>query len=248
MKLESTSAAPSKSEDEKKLRAETEEFISLIGEWQIKLYAENKRSLLVILQGLDASGKDGAIKKVFADVNPMGIRVLSFKKPTETELSYDFLWRVHHVVPPSGMIHVFNRSHYEDILVPTVEGYLPASFINKRYQQINHFEKLLEESGTAVLKFMLHVSEDEQRDRLKERMTDPKKFWKHKDSDWETLKKRKAYLEVYDEILEKCDDCKWHVIPSDKNWYKEYLIAKAVKEKLEELNPGYPPLVTSMKK
>lgn len=248
MKLDSTSAEPGKSEDEKKLRAETDELIALIGEWQMKLYAENKRSLLVILQGLDASGKDGAIKKVFADVNPMGIRVLSFKKPTETELSHDFLWRVHQVVPPSGMIHVFNRSHYEDILVPSVEGYLPTSLISKRYQQINHFEKLLEESGTTVLKFMLHVSEDEQKDRLKERMTDPKKFWKHKDSDWETFKKRKSYLEVYDEILEKCDACKWHVIPCDKNWYKEYLIAKVVKEKLEELNPVYPPLVTSMKK
>ena len=248
MKLESTPTGPGKSEDEKQLRAETDALVSLIGEWQLKLYAENKRSLLVVLQGLDASGKDGAIKKVFARVNPMGVRVVSFKKPTENELAHDFLWRVHHVVPPSGMIHVFNRSHYEDILVPTVEGYLPPTFISKRYQQINHFEKLLEESGTSVLKFMLHVSEDEQKDRLKERMTDPKKFWKHKDSDWETFKKRKAYLEVYDEILEKCDGCKWHVIPSDKNWYKEYLIARVVKEKLEELKPNFPPLVTSMKK
>lgn len=247
MKLSEYETKPDKSVDESALRDETNRLIIEIGELQLKLYAESKRSLLVIFQGLDTSGKDGAVKKVFADVNPMGCHVISFKKPTEHEYSHDFLWRIHNHVPPQGMIHVFNRSHYEDILVPTVEGYISKDVISKRYKQINHFESMLEENGTAIVKFLLNISYDEQEKRLKERMTDPKKFWKHRDSDWDTRKKWDQYLDVYDTIIENCDATPWNVIPSDKNWYKENLVAKKVIEALERINPQYPELTSNLR-
>ena len=247
MKLAEIKTGPSKSVDESDIRKKTEEMVAAIGEWQLKLYAESKQSLLVILQGMDASGKDGAIKDVFASVNPMGTHVICFKKPNELEYSHDFLWRIHAQAPPAGMIHIFNRSHYEDILVPSVEKFLPETVIKKRFQQINDFEKMLEENGTRVLKFMLHVSMEEQKERLQERMTNPKKFWKHKDSDWETAKKWDTYMEVYDTIFDKCDTCKWHIIPSDKNWYKEYLMAEVILDALKDMKPEYPPLITKMK-
>jgi PPK2 family polyphosphate:nucleotide phosphotransferase len=247
MKLLKAATQPGKGIDEAEIRAAIPASVKSIGELQLALYAEKKNSLLVILQGMDASGKDGAIKDVFADVNPMGSHVICFKKPTEHELSHDFLWRIHANVPPAGMIHIFNRSHYEDIIVPTVEGYLPKSIISKRYGQINDFERMLEENGTTVLKFFLHVSQEEQKERLTERMTNPKKFWKHKDADWETLKKWKDYMKVYESIFNKCNESPWHVIPSDKNWYKEFLIAEKVLEALKKINPKYPALVTKMK-
>lgn len=247
MKLSKRSASPKKSMDENAFRIKTTEFIKEIGELQLRLYAEAKKSLLVIFQGMDTSGKDGAIKNVFSEVNPMGSHVISFKKPTELEYSHDFLWRIHQQMPPYGMIHIFNRSHYEDILVPGVEGFVSKSVISKRYHQINDFERMLEENGTTVLKFFLHISKDEQEERLRERMTNPKKFWKHKDADWETRKKWDQYLAAYETIMKKCNDVPWHVIPSDSNWYKEYLVAEAVLKSLKNINPEYPKLVTNMK-
>src|SRR4030095_3258367 len=198
-------------------------------------------------QGMDASGKDGAIKNVFSDTNPMGTRVISFKKPTEPEYAHDFLWRIHSNVPPAGMIHLFNRSHYEDIVIPTVMGYIPKSIINKRYRHINDFEKMLEDNGTFILKFFLHVSKAEQMDRLKERMTNPKKFWKHKDEDWESTKNWNHFMKVYNRLFEKCNHIPWHIIPSDKNWYKEYLVAEKVLDALKRIKPKYPALITKMK-
>ena len=247
MKLNKIPTGPSSKINEDKIRKAIPEMISSIGELQLMLYAESKRSLLIILQGMDASGKDGAIKNVFEAVNPMGSHVICFKKPTELEYSHDFLWRVHEKVPPAGMIHIFNRSHYEDILVPAAEGFISKDIIAKRYHQINDFEKMLEENGTVILKFMLHVSQEEQKERLTERLTNPKKFWKHKDADWETLKKWDKYMSIYDTLFEKCNAIPWHIIPSDKNWYKEYLIAEKVLEALKDINPKYPPLVTKMK-
>lgn len=248
MNLNNTNTGPDKSVAEEKIRASIGQLVEQIGDYQLRLYAEAKRSLLVILQGMDASGKDGAIKNVFADVNPMGCHVICFKKPTELEYAHDFLWRIHQQMPPKGMIHVFNRSQYEDILVPTVEGFIPEKEISKRYHQINDFEKMMEDNGTKILKFMLHVSPEEQQERLAERMTVPRKFWKHKDSDWDTRKKWDRYHEVYDKIIDECNVVPWHVIPSDKNWYKEYLIAEKVLEALKEIDPKYPPLVTKMEK
>lgn len=247
MKLQKIPTQPGKNIDETAIRAALPALFKEIGELQVALYAENKRSLLVVLQGMDAAGKDGAIKNVFLDVNPMGSHVICFKKPTEQEYAHDFLWRIHANTPPAGMIHIFNRSHYEDIIVPTVEGFIPKNVIAKRYQQINDFERMLEANGTTVLKFFLHIDKDEQLERLKERMTNPKKFWKHKDADFETLKKRKEYMQVHDTIFEKCGEIPWHIIPSDKNWYKEYLMAEKVLEALRKINPKYPPLVTKMK-
>lgn len=238
---------PEKSVDQEKIRESTASLVNKIGELQHRLYAESKKSLLVILQGMDASGKDGAIKNVFAEVNPMGSKVISFKKPTSYEFSFDFLWRIHANVPPAGMIHIFNRSHYEDIIVPAVEGYISEKIIDKRYNQINDFEKMLEENGTTVLKFFLNVSHKEQQERLKERMTNPEKFWKHKDADWETTKKWDQYMKVYERIFEKCAVTPWHIIPSDKNWYKEFVMAEKVLEALVKIDPQYPDLVTTMK-
>ena len=247
MNPDKISTLPGKSIDEPSIRNATSALVKRIGELQLALYAEQKKSLLVIFQGMDASGKDGAIKDVFADVNPLGTRVVSFKKPTEEEYAHDFLWRVHAKMPPAGMIHIFNRSHYEDVLVPSVQGFLPEKVIKKRYDQINDFERMLEENGTTILKFFLHVSKEEQYERLTERMTNPKKFFKHKDSDWENSKKWKQYMKVYKSLFDKCNVVPWHIIPSDKNWYKEYLVAGEVAKALQKINPKYPPLVTEMK-
>ncbi len=247
MNLKKTDTGPASGVNEEECRSEAAKYISAIGELQQKLYAEADQCLLVVLQGMDAAGKDGAIKKVFAEVNPMGCHVIAFKKPTPIEYAHDFLWRIHQNVPPYGMIHVFNRSQYEDIIVPTVEGYISEKVIKKRFGQINDFESMLVENRIQVVKFFLHVSLDDQEERLKERMTNPVKFWKHKDADWEARKKWDDYLDVYESIFEKCNKIEWNIIPSDKNWYKEYLIAKKILETLKEMDPKYPELKTNMK-
>jgi PPK2 family polyphosphate:nucleotide phosphotransferase len=247
MKLHKTASQPGKTVNENEIRKAIPELVKSIGELQLALYASASKSLLVIFQGMDASGKDGAIKNVFVDVNPMGVHVISFKKPTETEFAHDFLWRIHAAAPPAGMIHVFNRSHYEDILVPTVEKFIPEKVLEKRFRQINDFEKMLEENGTTILKFFLHVSHKEQQERLQERMTNPKKFWKHKDEDWETTKKWNRYMKVYETIFKRCGEIPWHIIPADKNWYKDFLVAEKVLDALKKIKPKYPPLVTKMK-
>jgi PPK2 family polyphosphate:nucleotide phosphotransferase len=247
MKLHKSPTQPGSNINENAIRKAIPELVKAIGEQQLALYASGKKSLLVIFQGMDASGKDGVIKNVFMDANPMGVHVISFKKPTETEMAHDFLWRIHAVTPPGGMIHIFNRSHYEDILVPTVEKFIPEKLIENRFHQINDFEKMLEENGTTILKFFLHVSHKEQQERLSERMTNPKKFWKHKDEDWETSKKWSRYMKVYETIFKRCDDIPWHLIPADKNWYKDFLVAEKVLDAIKKIKPKYPPLVTKMK-
>jgi len=246
MKLHNTATCPEKSINEEESRNKTADNVKDIGDRQSMLFAESKKSLLVIFQGMDTSGKDGAIKKVFADVNPNGCHVISFGRPTEREYSQDFLWRIHHHTPPFGMIHIFNRSHYEDILVPSVEGYIDQSIIKERYQQINDFEKMLEANGTTIVKFFLHISKEEQEERLKERMTNPKKFWKHKDSDWTAREKWDQYLEAYDTIIEKCNIVPWHIIPADKNWYKELLVSGQVEMALKKIGSKFPPLITNL--
>lgn len=213
-----------------------------LSELQNKLYAQHRFSVLIILQGMDASGKDGLVNHAFSGINPAGIRVYSWKKPTETELDYDFLWRIHQAVPPKGMIHVFNRSQYEDILVPSVFKTLPAEPVEKRYDIINQFEHLLAVSGTLVLKFYLHVSEKEQLERLQERLTLPEKQWKYDPNDAVTVKNRDKFLEVYETIFKRChtDHAPWHIIPADKNRYKEYLTLKILLEAMEKLPLAYP--------
>ena len=235
---------PPKHIKKEKIKKETEQYIKIIRENQHILYAQSKYSLLIVLQGMDASGKDGATKAIFSSVNPQGVSVTSFKKPSEVELSHDFLWRIHQAVPEKGMIKIFNRSHYEDVLVPVVNKSIDKKELNKRYDHINNFEKLLEENGTKVLKFYLHISEEEQTSRFQERLSDPLKNWKYNPSDKETAKKWPEYRKAYAGVFENCDSVSWNIIPSDKNWYKEYLIAKKVAETLLDLKLKFPNLVS----
>ncbi|MEN8927428.1 MAG: PPK2 family polyphosphate kinase [Flavobacteriales bacterium] len=227
-----------KNEIKKELKVLNEKLIA----FQKKMNAQGKHSLLIIFQGMDASGKDGAARRVLEGVNPSGIKVKSFKKPTDEEFAHDFLWRVHQHTPAKGMIQVFNRSHYEDILVPSVLGYIPKEVIEERYKLINDFEQLLEHNGTKVLKFFLHVSKEEQLERLQERIENPEKHYKHKDGDWETREYWDSYMKVYQSIFDKCNDIPWHIIPSDQNWYKTNLITQKIVEALESMKLEWPAL------
>jgi PPK2 family polyphosphate:nucleotide phosphotransferase len=230
--------------DKKETKKENERMIREIAELQRVLFADERQSILIILQGLDAAGKDGTVRSIFKGINPLGCNVYGFKKPTEEEFAHDFLWRVHQRVPRNGMIHIFNRSHYEDILVPSVEGYYSAERIARRYDHINHFEQLLEDSGTRILKFYLHISKEEQLERLTERINNPQKHWKHNDGDWDSRKKWDDYMEVYERIFEKCNQVPWHIVPADRNWVKVNAVAKILLETLKEMQLSWPDLET----
>ena len=182
--------------DKDKIQEKTKKILKKIGELQNKMYAQNKFSLLIVLQGTDASGKDGVTKGLVKYCNPLGVKIHSFKKPTEEEYAHDFLWRVHNASPRKGEMKIFIRSHYEDILVPSVEKYIPEDIIEKRYKVINDFEKLLENNGTVILKFFMNVSMEAQKERLMERIELKEKHWKHKDGDWDTREKWDKYMEV----------------------------------------------------
>jgi len=230
--------------DKKDTEKKTKKMLKEIGELQHKMYAQGKYSIIVVLQGTDASGKDGVTKGLLRYCNPVGIEVHSFKKPTDLEYAHDFLWRVHNVCPEKGVMQVFIRSHYEDILVPSVEKFIPAEIIEKRYETINTFEKMLEDHGTKVLKFFLNVSKEVQEERLKERIELKEKHWKHKDGDWDTREKFDQYLKVYQKVPPRCNDVPWHIAPADKNWQKLYAVAEVVLKTLKELDLQWPPLVT----
>lgn len=205
------------------------------------LYAENKWKVLVIFQGMDASGKDGTTRNVFKGVNPLGIRVKSFKAPSEEEKSYNYLWRVFKEIPRSGMIQVFNRSYYEDILVPSVHKSVDPKLINNRYDDINAFEKILINDHTIIFKFYLHISKKEQNIRLKERISLPEKNWKYDESDLKESKKWNQYMEVYEQLFKRCNkNSPWHIIPADQNWYRDYLVIKTIVEQLRSLKMRYP--------
>lgn len=226
--------------DKEETNAQTAAILEELKELQNLLYAENKHSLLIVIQGMDAAGKDGLIRDVLS-FNPQGIRVHSFKVPTERELSQDFLWRIHRHSPAKRMIQVFNRSHYEDIIVTRVHKLIDDDTARKRMKAINDFEKLLvEHNGTQILKFYLHVSEKEQEERLKERIEDPRKMWKYNEKDKKEASRREEYIKVYEECFENCNDPGWIIVPSDQNWYKEYLVAKAIRDKLVSLDMNYP--------
>lgn len=209
---------------------------------QRRFYAENRRKLLVVLQAMDAGGKDGTIRHVFRGVNPQGVQITSFKQPTEKESSHDFLWRVHRVVPPNGSIGVFNRSHYEDVLVPRVEELVPETAWRSRYQQINDFERLLTETGTTILKFFLHISRDEQKKRLSARLSNPEKHWKFSKDDVVKRKHWNLYVTAYEEVFATCgtEQAPWYVIPADQKWYRNLAIARVIVETLREMNPQFP--------
>lgn len=224
------------------LQAATRRLCRQMASLQRMLYAQQRFSLLVILQGVDASGKDGAIEKVFSALNPAGVVVKDFKKPDDKERKYDFLWRVHQYVPPKGMIHIFNRSHYEDVLVPLVEGTLSDEACRRRYAFIDCFERLLsQENETCIIKFYLHISPEQQYRRLMERRTNPRKYWKYSPEDWIMAAQWDDYIRAYEQLLAYEWTIPWHIVPADQNWYRNYTIAKLVVDQLQALSLFYPP-------
>jgi PPK2 family polyphosphate:nucleotide phosphotransferase len=227
--------------EKEKTKKEITEILEKVDELQNLLYAESKHSLLVVIQGMDASGKDGAIRNVFGKLNPQGVQVKSFKVPTAEESAHDFLWRIHQHAPAKGVIQIFNRSHYEDILVTRVHKWIDDQTAKKRMEAINNFEKLLRQhSNTSILKFYLHVSPEEQQDRLRERIRDPKKQWKYNENDFSESKLWDIYIEMYEDCFENCNDIPWTIVPADQNWYKEYIIASAIHDTLKNLDMKYP--------
>ena len=209
---------------------------------QDRLWAEGKRSLLVVLQGPDAAGKDGTIKHVFSGINPQGARVASFKEPTSEELAHDFLWRVHRQVPRAGEIGIFNRSHYEDVLVVRVDRLVEEDIWRDRYEQINSFERLLVQGGTTVIKFFLHISYEEQGQRLQQRLDRPEKRWKLTRSDLTERKRWSEYVVAYDDMLTltSTETAPWYVIPSDHKWFRNWVVSNILVDVLDAMDPRYP--------
>ena len=233
-----TSAFP----DRKAAEAQSAKDGATINELQDRLYAEGRRALLVVLQGTDTSGKDGTVRHVFNQTGPLGVTTTSFRRPSEEELAHDFLWRVHLVCPRRGTIGIFNRSHYEDVLAGRVRQLAPLDAIEARYRQINDFEKMLSENGTTILKFMLHISRKEQRERLQARLDEPKSRWKFDPGDLEDRKLWDDYQSAYEAMLDKCSTAwaPWHVIPADHKWARNAAVARIVRETLEDMDPRYP--------
>lgn len=230
--------APPKSE----LKKATAGLLERLAELQDAFHADGRRALLLVLQGRDASGKDGTIKTVYGAFNPTGVRVASFGAPNELELRHDFLWRIHHVVPPRGMIGVFNRSHYEDVLVVRVRKLADEKVWEKRYEQINHFESMLAENDVVVRKCFLHISKAEQKERLEERLQDPHKNWKFREGDLDDRALWDDYTDAYNDALSKCStrEAPWYIVPSDSKAMRNYLITRLMVETLESLDLRYP--------
>ena len=243
IKLDEISTRAPKEFDKDKTKDKTAKILLELDELQNLLFAENKHAILIIIQGMDASGKDGAIRNVFTSMNPQGVNVKGFKAPTPEELSHDFLWRVHAQAPLKGMIKIFNRSQYEDILVTRVHKWCDDVTARKRMKAINDWEELLvQNNNTHILKFYLHVSRDEQQDRLNERIKDPSKMWKYNANDFEEAKLWDIYREMYEDCFEYCNVIPWTIVPSDQNWYKEYTMATTLRDTLTGLKMQYPGL------
>ncbi len=242
IKLSEIATTPPKGVDKKSIKKEWEDLLEELEELQYLLQAEGKHSLLVILQGMDASGKDGITKRVFGACTPSGISVTSFKKPTEEEFAHDFLWRIHKEAPRKGMIKIFNRSHYEDVLIQRVHKWIDEERVDKRIAAINAFEDLLAfDNNTTVLKFYLHLSKDQQKIELQQRIDERDKNWKHNDGDWKERALWEEYMRCYQDVLNRCTT-PWHVIPMDERWYGRYLVAKKTVETLKSFQMEFPPL------
>lgn len=209
---------------------------------QARLYAENKQSLLIVLQALDAGGKDGTIRNVFRGVNPQGCRVWSFKQPSSEELAHDFLWRYHRKTPPRGMITIFNRSQYEDVLVVRVMKLVPEGVWGQRYQMINEFEHMLTRNGTTILKFYLNISKEEQKKRLESRLERPDKRWKFSRDDLQTRLLWDEYVAAFQDVINNCSTtyAPWYVVPANHKWYRNLVVARAIADTLEAMNPQFP--------
>ncbi|MES2284160.1 MAG: PPK2 family polyphosphate kinase [Bacteroidota bacterium] len=205
------------------------------------LYASHTYSLLIVFQGIDTSGKDSTIRQVFSSVNPLGVQATSFKVPVGVELEHDYMWRIFQKLPEKGMIQIFNRSYYEDILVPTIQKTLPNNIIEERYDFINAFENHLLSNNTIILKFFLHISEEEQKKRIQERLKDPFKKWKYSDEDLESSEKWKEYEQVYEQILNRCSPkLPWVIVPADNKWYRNHIVASTIVATLKNLNLKFP--------
>jgi PPK2 family polyphosphate:nucleotide phosphotransferase len=232
------SAFPDRKAAEEQSKADAKEINVL----QDRLYAERRRALLVVLQGIDTSGKDGTVRHVFNETGPLGVTVTAFGRPSEEELAHDFLWRVHLACPRRGTIGIFNRSHYEDVLVGRVRKLAPADVVERRYEQINAFEQMLVQNGTTILKFMLHISKKEQGERLQARLDEAKSRWKFNPGDLDDRKLWDEYQSAYEIMLNKCSTthAPWHVVPADRKWARNAAIAAIVRETLEAMDPQYP--------
>ncbi len=228
--------------DKDKTKARTLEDAMAIDGLQDKLFAEGKRALLVVLQGIDCAGKDGTIRAVFNCCGPIGVTIAPFKAPSAEEMAHDYLWRAHKACPQRGLIGIFNRSHYEDVLVVKVKKFAAPEAIERRYEEINQFEKTLAQNGTRILKFMLNISKDEQAVRLRERVEAPDKRWKFNPGDLDDRALWNDYMAAYEAMVTRCSTthAPWHVIPADRNWVRNGAVARIVRECLEEMNPQYP--------
>jgi PPK2 family polyphosphate:nucleotide phosphotransferase len=228
--------------DKEAAAEKTEKNIARLDELQYLMYAEHRRALLVVLQGMDGAGKDGTIRHVMRGLNPQGCQVTSFKAPSAEEADHDFLWRVHRVVPSSGEVAIFNRSHYEDVLAARVRKLVPKTVWTRRYDHINQFEQLLSDSDIVIAKFFLHISKDEQRRRFEERLLDPTKQWKLSPSDFEDRKHWDDYVAAYQDALTRCStsDAPWFIVPADKKWLRNFAVSRILVETLEVLDMRFP--------
>lgn len=242
VKLKRFAAANTARRDKERTKRRVEELRRRIGELQELLYANSKQAVLLLFQGVDASGKDGAIRSVLQEVNPAGVETANFKVPSDEESAHDFLWRVHHAVPRRGNIGVFNRSHYEAVLVERVLGDWPKRIVKQRYRQIVDFERMLGENGVVVLKFFLHLGREEQRKRFEERLVVPRKKWKFSEGDLEIRRRWKEYMSVYEDTLNATSHpaARWHLVPADHNWYRDFVVADAVVRAMEALGLKWP--------
>ena len=219
------------------------EHAEALDELAYRLYAEHRRALLIVLQGMDTSGKDGTIRHVMSGVSPQTCKVVSFKQPNSEELEHDFLWRIHRATPPHGQIGIFNRSHYEDVLVVRVHGLVEKSVWKSRYAKINEFEKFLTQEGTTILKFFLHISRDEQAERLRKRIDDPHKCWKISEADVAERRFWDDYQRAYEDAINECstDVAPWYIVPADHKWYRNLIVSRIVHETLQKMDPQFPP-------
>ncbi len=243
MNLSDISTRPPKGITKAATKKKTDKLAREIAEMQHLLYAEGKKSVLIVFQGMDSSGKDGATRKVFKYCSPSAISAFPFKKPTEEEFGHDFLWRVHKLAPQKGQIVIFNRSHYEDILVQRVHKWIDEDRVEMRIEAINAWETLLmKDNNTTIIKFYMHLSPERQKEKLQERIDDPSKNWKHKAGDWEERKLWDQYQKCYEDVIEKCNVAPWTIAPVDSRWYRDYFIAKHVHTVLSNLKFTLPTL------
>ncbi|HEY8666300.1 MAG TPA: polyphosphate kinase 2 family protein [Tepidisphaeraceae bacterium] len=228
----------------------TQRNLKKLDKLQGVLYAEARHAVLIVFQAMDAGGKDGATDHVFSGINPQGCSVTSFKAPTGAEQAHDFLWRIHAHIPPKGMIGIFNRSHYEDVLVVRVKELLPKSVWSKRYEQIRYFEEMLADEGTVILKFFLHISKDEQKRRMEARLSDPERNWKFNPGDLDDRALWDDYQKAYEEALQRTSAKRapWFIVPADHKWYRNWVISDTVVRTLEKLNMHYPPPMPGLDK